>query len=63
MQQQHNHKNIVLSLEVLLSCFSDRDVFIEAGKIQFAQNIAFNGHQRQVLQSVLAHCGSQSTFN
>ena len=63
MQQQHNHKCIFLALEAFLPSFSDREVLNEASNIQFAQNITLNGHQRRVIQSVAAHCASQSIFN
>ena len=49
-------------MDLNLFCFSDK-VLNEAGKTNITQNITFNEHQRQVIQSVLAHCGSQSIFN
>ena len=51
MPQQHNHKHIFL----LFQSFSDRELLNEAGKIQFAQKIAFKKDQRQVIQSVFGH--------
>ena len=42
MPQQHNHKYIFL-----LFSFCDRELLNEAGKIQFAQNVAFNGQIRE----------------
>lgn len=54
---------VFLLLEIFLPCFTDKEVLNEGGKINFAQNITFNGHQRHVIQSVLAHCVYQSIFN
>lgn len=41
-----------------LPFFPSLEVFDEAGKFEFSKNITLIGHQRQMLESVLAYYGS-----